>query len=418
VIVRTRGGRNRELRAFALTDTVRWGYQGLRNLQPHVGEREMLGIPAIHRAVRLRAEAIASLQLRCWRGDGPTRDRVDTVWQARLFAGNPNPVQTRFGFWETVETSLCVRGNAYIWKNVDPKTGKVTDWWALHPDQVRARYNGGRIVYRILVAHGYVDPVGKGPGQYDVDSSTILHVRGHGQGGQLEAPSPVTVFREALAGPIGRQQHEARMWRRGTAIQQAVTFPAGVPKEQADQWREVFRSSMEGANGETTLVVGAGAEVKAIGLTPADAKFVELANLTVEDASRMMAVPANLLGVQVVKVRTNLEEDLMAWLRFGLGPELWRIEDAVGADEQLFGVALTYPGFDTDGFVRGDLLTEATVLQSRVQSGILVPDEARHILGYGPLPDGAGQIPQITPVGGAPNPLPLPKPGGGSGDNE
>jgi hypothetical protein len=44
------------------------------------------------------------------------------------------------------------------------------------------------------------------------------------------------------------------------------------------------------------------------------------------------------------------------------------------------------------------------VLQQRVQSGILLIDEARHILGYDPLPGGVGQIPQITPVGGAPNP--------------
>ena len=42
-----------------------------------------------------------------------------------------------------------------------------------------------------------------------------------------------------------------------------------------------------------------------------------------------------------------------------------------------------------------------------MQSGVLLPDEARHELGYEPYPDGIGQIPQITPVGGAPNAIPM-----------
>lgn len=422
MIIRTKAGRDVEMfstTSFALTNMVRWGYTGLRSIQSRIGEREMRGIPAIHRAARLRAEAIASLRLYCWRGDGPMRGRVDTVWQAKLFRGRPNPAQTRFDFWETVEESLSYRANAFIWKNT--AAGKVIEWWALHPDQVKPNTDG---TFDVIVAAGFVDPVGKGSGVYkNVGPDVLLHIRGHGQGGQTMAPSPVEVFREAVAGPVGRQRHEARMWRRGTALQVALEFPANVSKESADQWRESWRSNYEGTEGETTAVVGGGAQIKPIGLSLADAQFVEMAQLTVMDASRIMGVPANLLGTSVQQRGTpNLEQDLMTWLRFGLGPELERIESALHSDPQLFGTdALLraetnaslglYPAFDTNGFVRGDLLTEATILQGFVQSGVLLPDEARHELGYEPYPDGVGQIPQITPVGGAPNPmLPLKPP--------
>ncbi len=96
----------------------------------------------------------------------------------------------------------------------------------------------------------------------------------------------------------------------------------------------------------------------------------------------------------------------MTWLRFGLGPELERIESTLAADDDLFpsqGRSI-YPQFDTEGFVRGDIGTEATVMQGFVQAGILTPDEARALKGYPPHPKGVGAIPQITPVGGAPNP--------------
>lgn len=408
MIVRTRhplGGEHQiELRSFALTDMVRWGYNGLRNLTPQIGEREMRGIPALHRAFRLRAEALAQLGLYCWRGEGATRQRIDTVWQAKLFSRpQPNPQQTQFTFWETAEESLCYRGNAYIWKNV--AGGRVVEWYALHPDQVKIEKDDS---YTIQVAPGFVDPTGRGPGVYKgLNASTILHIRGHGNGGQLIAPSPIQVFREKMAGPVGRQRHESRMWRRGTAIQQAIVFPKGVSKSQAEVWKEGWRGTHEGTEGDTTAVIGDGAELKPIGMTMADAKFVEMAHLTIEDAALIAAMPADILGVPLQARPADLEQVRQQWLQDGMGGELARVEAALRADTELFGGAQTYPAFNTNGFVRGDIATEAAIVVTDVQAGILTPNEGRAIRGYPPHPD--GDILQITPVGGAPNPAPKPK---------
>lgn len=401
MITRVMGGQEVELRSFALTDMARYGWNDMR-MGGQVGEGDMRGIPAINRAARLRAEAIASLRLCCWSDNGPERVKRDTVWQAQLFNGPANEYQTRFGFWDTVEESMAYRNNAYIWKNVDPFTQKVIDWYALHPNQVSCKSNG---MYEVNVADGFLDPVGRGRGKYVVGPDVVLHIRGHGDGGTLEAPTLIQQYRSALAGPVGRQRHEARMWRRGTALQVAVSFPQGVSATQAEEWRESWRSNYEGTEGETTAVIGGGATIQPIGMTAADAQFVEMAKLTVEDASRIMGVPANLLGVQLDRAVPNLEQDLASWLRFGLGPECERIESALEADDELFGGSHTYPAFDTQEFVRGDLMSEAQILVQLVQAGILTPDEARHVRGLDDLPDGAGAIPQITPVGGAPNPV-------------
>lgn len=405
MITRVRGGQEVEVRSFALTDMVRYGYGGLRGITSSASEKQIRGLPALYRAARLRAEAIASLKLRCWRGEGATREYVTNVWQSALLTGPPNDEQTRFGFWETVGESLAWRGNAFIWKNTDPLTSRIIELYALHPDQVRCKPDDS---YVVKVMPGYTDPAGKGVGQYTLDDSVILHIRGHGEGGTHEAPSPIQVFKEALQAPVERQKHETRMWKRGAAIQAAVVFPATTNRQQAEEWKESFTRAYQGTDGDPIAVLGGGAEIKPIGMTVRDAEFVAMAHLTVEDASRIMGVPANLLGAPTMTgtQRANLEEDLASWFRFGLGPELERIESALAADPQLFPALgrTVYPAFDTDAFVRGDLMTEATILQTRVQAGILTPDEARHILGLDPLPGGIGAIPQITPVGGAPNP--------------
>jgi HK97 family phage portal protein len=262
----------------------------------------------------------------------------------------------------------------------------------------------------VKVTAGYPDPVGGGPGQYTVSDDTVLHIRGHGDGGMREAPTPIQVFRDALQNPIGRMRHEARMWRKGTAIQQVVVFPTGVTADQADTWKEQWNNDMNGTDGETTGVLGGGATLQPIGMTLADAQFAEMSRLTVHDAAWISGVPANLLGAQVEHPVPNLEQDLATWLRFGVGPELERIESAVAADEQIMPLGTggssgsIYPQFYTEGFVRGELITEANIMHLRIQDGTLTPDEARAQLGYPPHPDGMGAMPQMTPVGGPPNP--------------
>jgi HK97 family phage portal protein len=402
LILKVKGRGEIEHRAFALTDMVRWGYGDLRGAGGTVTESSVKGIPALHRAARLRSEAVANLHLCIWRGDGPLRIRNVGSWQARLFSGAPNDRQTRFGFWETVEESLAWRNNAYIWKSFDPSSQQVVEVYALHPDQVKIEGPGK---FAVTVRGGYVDPVGRGDGVYHVGEDAMLHIRGHGNGGTLEAPSPIQVFKEALEAPIARQRHETRVWRKGTSMQVAVVFPEGVSKEQADEWKPAWRDEYTGVNGEPVPMIGGGADIKPIGMTQADAAYVEMAKLTVFDASRIMGVPANLLGVQLERSVPNLEQDLAAWLRFGLSPELGRIESALEADDELFGSArLLYPAFDTEGFVRGDVQTEDNIAHQRVQDGRLLPDEWRASQGLDPLPGGVGMIPQVVPVGGGPNP--------------
>jgi phage portal protein BeeE len=103
-----------------------------------------------------------------------------------------------------------------------------------------------------------------------------------------------------------------------------------------------------------------------------------MANLTVDDAARIMGVPANLLGAQLQRTVPNLEQDLATWLRFGLGPELERIEAALDRRRELFPAgAQTYPRFDTEDFVRGDVETEDAIAHQQVQDGRLLVDEWR-----------------------------------------
>lgn len=384
---------------------VKWGYGNLRNVGGVPTPGAVRGVPAIHRAARIKAEALAGLRLRCWRGEGAARERVDSVWQAKLFSKPPNLYQSRYSFWETVGESLAYRNNAYVWKLVDPLTAQVFEWYALHPDQVACK---GPNEYEVRCGGGFIDPVGRGEKTYRLNSSDILHIRGHGDGGMYEAPSPIQVFRDALASPLERQRYEAQMWRKGTKLQLGVRFPIGVSKEQADEWRQVWRETYEGGDGETTAVVGGGADLIPIGMTARDAEYVQLAHLTAEDAARIMGVPSELLELRIGEAPDLMEAVLTRFYTFGLEPDLCRIESALEADSEMFGLARTRPGFESEGVVRGSLLTEDSIAHQQIQDGRLLVDEWRASKGLKPLPGGAGKVPQVIPVGGGSNPQPVP----------
>lgn len=369
------------------------------------------GVAAFYRGVRLTAEAIGSLVLNVYSGEGPQRSRVAGSRVARFLASRPNAQQSSFGFRETIAESIATRGNAYVWLMIDPSSGQVVEWWALHPDQVTVAKVRGELVYNVVVKPGYVDPTGRGgTAKYELSAREMLHVRGFGDGGTIVAPSPVELHADALMAARERQKHESRFYQSGTAQALAAIFPGDVKRDQANQYREHWEATYGGASNAGRLrILGGGADLKPIGLSLRDAQFVESLMLTVDEAARMTGVPASLLGGDQA---VPLEQELGRWLRFGLGPLCCRIEAALNEHPSFgFSRPRAYAAFDTDGFVRGDVKTEADIVHAHVQSGILLVDEARAVLGLDPLPNGLGQIPQIVPVGGSPVGVPaLPTP--------
>lgn len=410
MIVRTRGGGSLELRAADLSG---FGAQAATIPAPGFGAMSVSpsGVPAYGRAVRIACEQVAGLTLGVFRGRGAQREPVSTVWQARLFnRPRMNPAQTTYAFWETVQESIEVRGNAYVWTNVDRATGRAVELWALHPDQVRPRWEGDGIRYTVGTRWGYVDPVGSGPAVYEVDSSTLLHIRGHGDGGALRAPSPVERYRMSLAAAAAKITYEANLFNRGTSARLALTLPQLVDKQQLRDWRDQWKVDYEGSgNAGSTAVLPPGTVITPISLSQSDAQFVESVGMSVADCARIVGVPLSLLdpvgsgGAASRPITPEHEQQRL--LSYTVTPRLQRLESAFGACPQLFPPgASVYPMFEVDDVLRGDLLTMDAIDHQRIQDGRELVDEWRNRHGLGDLPGGMGKVPQIVPVGGAPNP--------------
>ncbi len=378
-----------------------------------VTKRTVATIPAVHRAWDFAASAVANLTMGVWRGEGIIPERVITTLQGRLFAGVPNPRQSWWLHWYILQMSLEARAAGYLWKTKDPVTGRVSSLTALHPDQVVPFLAyGSEPTYQVTFDGSVPQPPEiRGLGVATVGRETILHVPGAGTMGELVPPTPIERFRTALGIALAKQDYEANLYANGVMGGLAVAFPAATTQKQAKAWREIFDSEHAGTfNAGRTKVIGGGATFAQIGMTQRDAQFVEAGAMTLRDVWHMTGVPDWVLGIEGKGESSSTpEQDDIRWVHHGLEARLRRIEDALYADPDIFGGgSRDYPAFDTAGAIHPDSKTADAIAHQQIQDGRMLVDEWRIPRGMGPLPGGVGMIPQITPVGGAPNEAPGP----------
>jgi HK97 family phage portal protein len=352
------------------------------------------GLPAVGAAIRLYTNTIASLTLEVFQGQDAAKKKKPNSWQFQLLE-YPNDEVTRFSFFADVASGLESCGNAFVFKGRMVSSKRVGALSILHPANmtIRRDRNTNELIYEWW----------NGRETKRLNPADVLHIRGDTMGGGDVGYSPIQVHRQALTTQLLREQFEGKHMQTDARPGVALIFPQNLTKDQAREYRDNWDSQHAGgANQGKTGVLAGGASIQTFPISMEDQQWVESQQFSVREVARMYGIPAALLEEGD---HATSEEESLRWLKFGLGPRLVRIEKAFNADPDLFGPdQKLYPEFYLDEFLRSDAVSMATVAHEKVQSGIWLVDEARAKEGMPPLPDGAGKVPQLTPVGGAPNP--------------
>jgi HK97 family phage portal protein len=395
VIVRTRGGGRQELRALpGASDYIpRWSeYQSWTTHTGHpMTVERAAGVPAALNAILLIAETIGGLPLRVYTGYDADKTTAFRSWQWKLLHEEPNQEQSPFDFWQDVASCIESRGNAYAYKA--KSGGQVAALYLFDPKAVSVKRDqrSGEKLFVVRGADGYVE----------LTSSEVLHIRGPVIGTGDVGLTPIQVARNAMESAAASYRHEGDIYRNDATPPTVIEHPNNMTRDQAREFMQVWRMSHSGANRGAPGLLTQGATLKTYGLTMQDAQFIQSREFSVKDIARAYRLPPSALGAQE---QGDIEQETNKLLSFGVNMRLRRIERAIKADRDLFPAgASEYPEFFTEELIRLDALTKAQVRHLGIQDGSLLPDEARAEIGRPPLPDGAGQIPQITPVGGAPN---------------
>lgn len=356
-----------------------------------VTQETAVGLPAVGRALRLVGGLIGSSRISVFSGKRGDKREQESSPQALLLE-NPWPEMSAFDWRYDIAVSLEATENAFV-RKVKTGRGKLVALHPIPPSLVNGYVDSnGEKVFEISTRNGWKR----------VPAGEILHIRGQTVEGGPFGVSRITQHRDPLGAMLAAQRFQGAFFRNSARPDFVMEFPQGVSVEQGRAWKTEWDSVHQGAdNAGQSRAIGGGAVVKPVPVSMQDAQFIESRQLAVSDIARIMDVEEVLLGAQG---ETQDDQAMDRFLAFQLPPRLSRIVCALKADPDLFPVSDLYPEFVANPLMFASPTTRASVQHKEIQAGTLLPDEARADNGRPPLPDGLGQIPQVTPVGGAPNP--------------
>jgi HK97 family phage portal protein len=280
-------------------------------------------------------------------------------------------------FWEICVGHCVLSGNAYIYK-VRNGLGQIAELWPVDPRSVTVRRDQATNRKTFVV----------GGDSYTRDD--ICHIPAWGIDG-LTGLSPIAQAREALGIALGAEQGSATFYAQGSAVSGVITTTQELNDQQATELQRRWQKMHAGArNFHKVGVFGSGASWQQIGLSPADAQFLDARKYSVEEIARLFRVPPHMLGDvdRSTSWGRGLEEQQQAFVTYTLMPWLSRFEAAITDD--LLPVADRYAKFDLDSLLRGKAVERAQTWHLHRVMGTMSKNEIRDEEDMPPIVGGDG----------------------------
>lgn len=298
-----------------------------------VAAAEALQLGSVYRAVNLITTAIKQLPLHVY---------VNGEKQpANTFISQPDPRLSRAAFLEQTGTALALNGNAF-WRLGRNARGEVVTAENLNPEFVTIETDTeGR-----TIAYEY-----QGSKRYNVDE--IQHLAIFRVPGRSRGLAPIEAANLELRGNLDLQNYTGNWFVAGGVPNGYLSTPNFITADDAATSKAEWNETASAANG--VAVLGNDLKFEKTGLTPAEALAGDLRKLAATEVARLFGVPASLMLADAGSSLTysNVNQEWLAWVRFGITTYTLEIESAL--------TAITPRGrevkFNYDALLRADTLT-------------------------------------------------------------
>lgn len=326
--------------------------------------------PTVFASVKVLSESVAQLPLHLYRRtDDGGKERATDHPLAELLNGAANDWTSAAEFRLTMQTALCLHGNAYAFVNRD-NDGSVIELIPIPSSAVTVLTDDATFepVYRVHTASG----------QRDYDRTEIFHLRTMGTA-PLVGLSPVMQMKDAIGLSLAMQQHASRLFSSGARPSGIFKYAKSLGPETVRKLRESFNASHAGGeNSGKTLILEDGMDFEPIQFTAVDMQFLEMRRHQVAEIARGFRIPLHLLQELERTTHANAESMGRQYLSLTLLPwlKLWEgaIRRSLILPEER---ASYYAEFLTDDLARADLAARFQAYAMAVTNGLLSPNEVR-----------------------------------------
>lgn len=359
----------------------------------------VMGLSAVLRAVSIISTTIADLPLRTYERQGDEKVRVPSVFD------NPYPGRdglVPFAWAETVLMHLLLWREAFLWHEArDVRTGFVTSYRPVCPDDIAVKWEGGKRVFE-YTEDGEKKTVGSEQVTY-IPGPSLDGVRGHPL-----LHSARAVFSAAISGDKTAQ----RMLRRGIRLGGLVTPADGeedFDQTEGDAILEALRAKAMGSDNAGD-VIALNRKVKLQNWTASniESQWDETRKFVLMEIEQLFGPPPHLMADTEKQTSwgTGVAEQNLGLQRFTLKGWSTRFEQ---------WLSLALPGepgedgeqfveFDYRGLLQGTPTQEAELVIKQLEAGLISLEFACQVLNL-PAPTPAQQA--VAALRGTPQPLPI-----------
>ena len=326
--------------------------------------QEVMGVPAVFRAVTMISNLVGSLTMEAWRNGR----KMETP---PVLVSRPGVFTDPFDFYRDTGYSLATRGE-YIWLTVDrDDDGLAKKLLLLPPQEVTVSWN-----QRLPLLRDY-EWRGK-----KLDRDDVTHRTFSREMGALRGQGPLQLCGAALSAAVEADEWAARFFKRGGAPATVLEHPSNLSGKEAsdlkNQWLETEGNEVKVASGGTKAI--------AFQINPEAAQLLESRRYSASSIATAFGMDADMLNAaQSGSSITygNVGQRFDNFVRSTLGPNyLEPIEH--GISELL--PRTTVSRFSLQRLLSADVKTQAEVYQILIDAGVNAT-KAAEIAGIGSLVD-------------------------------
>ncbi|MGI9564497.1 phage portal protein [Pseudomonas fulva] len=333
--------------------------------------KNALSISMVWSCVKILSESLSGLPLKLYDDKGGGRELISGSDRMLKLLRKPNPYMTMLNFLKFVVVNMALRGNAFALIERNGK-GDIIGLVPLDGRTVQIDTEED-LLYTVTPSEG--DP-------FPVSPEYMLHFKLFSLDGVVGL-SPLEYQAETMGLAKAGQQWSARFMRKGGFTGGYVIYDGFLTDQQQAQVLKRFpdvRKADTDDIGKMAILQG-GPKIVPAGISQKDAQFIESQQFQEEALAGIYGVPlwlANRAGKTSI-MGSNLEQQLIGFITFGLKPYIDTIEDELNS--KLFGSTARFVEFVVEGLLRADSAGRATYLGAALGgsggSGWMTINEAR-----------------------------------------
>lgn len=340
------------------------------------------GLSPVMAAHRILAGSMSVLPVGLYRKDGEERIRVADKSLDFVMSARSNPVMSPSVVKRTLMSQAFWYGRGHLWVRRSPSTGDVTQLIPLYTPDVKIRKDASTDQYWYdCVINGVVRTF------HPDELITVLFESYDG----IHGRGILELANDTIAADANAQKFNKKFYSSGAKMSGVVSVDTDLGREGRDKVKSEFKKYASD-DAFAVAVLDRGMSYTPIGVTQADAQFLEGRSFSVAEISRFTGVPECMLQAGKQAYNSNAQQ-MLAFVTNTLLPHVvqWEQELAyklLDDDRLLDG---HYFRFNLAALLRGDDEARAKFFQTMVFSGIYCLDECRAMDEKNPIPGGLGK---------------------------